>query len=54
MVKLEDLILDAKAWLTRGVWNPDEIFLHIHRAHRNVHYATIRKAIHIAKTELHK
>lgn len=54
MVKLDDLILDAKAWLARGVWNPDEIFLHIHRGNRNVHYATIRKAIHIAKTELLK
>lgn len=50
MVNLDYLILEAKQWLARGVWNPDEIFLHIHRDHRNVHYATIRKAIHLAKT----
>jgi hypothetical protein len=52
-VKLKDLVLDAKAWMSRGVWNPDEIFLHINRDRRNVHYATIRHAIHVAKSEIY-
>lgn len=50
--KLKELILDAKAWMARGVWNPDEIFLHLNRDYRHIHYATIRKAIHIAKSEI--
>lgn len=54
MVKLADLILYAKAYLARGVWNQDEIFLHLTRDHRQVHYATIRKAIHVAKSEIYK
>ena len=52
--KLKELILDAKAWMARGVWNPDEIFLHLNRDYRHIHYATIRKAIHIAKSEIYK
>ena len=54
MVNLSDLILAAKACMAGGVWNPDEIYICLSRDHRNVHYATIRKAIHIAKTELYK
>lgn len=54
MTRLADLILDAKAWMARGVWNPDEIFLALSRDHRNIHYATIRKAIHVAKSEIYK
>lgn len=53
-MKLVDLIIEAKAWLARGVWNPNEIFIHLNRDHRNVHYATIRKAIHVAKSEIYK
>ena len=52
--RLPDLILDAKAWLARGVWNPDEIFLILSRDNRNIHYNTIRRAIHIAKSEIYK
>ena len=52
--RMKELVLDAKAWMARGVWNPDEVFLHLGRDNRHVHYATLRKAIHIAKTELYK
>lgn len=52
--RMPDLILDAKAWMSRGVWNPDEIFLHLGRDYRYVHYATLRKAIHIAKSEIYR
>ena len=51
---LDDLVLDAKVWLARGVWNPDELFLHMNRENRYVHYSTIRRAIHRAKSEIYK
>lgn len=54
MIKLADLIVEAKAYMARGVWNPDEVFLHLGRDHRNIHYATLRKAIHVAKSEIFK
>ena len=53
MTKMTALVLEAKAWMARGVWNPDEIFLYLNRDNRYVHYATIRKAIHIAKSEIY-
>ena len=51
MVKLTQLIKEAKGHLGNGVWNPDELFLILQRDYRGVHYNTIRRAIHIAKTE---
>lgn len=51
--RMKELVLDAKAWLARGVWNPDEIYLYLERDNRHVHYATLRKAIHIAKSEIY-
>lgn len=49
---MADLIIDAKAWMARGVWDKDVLFVLLSRDHR-VHYATVRKAIHIAKTEIY-
>lgn len=54
MISLDRLVLEAKAWLARGVWEPDEIFRHLSHDFRNVHYNTIRRAVHIAKSEIFK
>lgn len=52
--RLADLVLDAKVWLARGVWEPDELFYKVQMDNKYIHYATIRKAIHIAKTDNYK
>jgi hypothetical protein len=51
--RLSDLILDAKVWMARGVWEPDELFYRVQMDNKYTHYATIRKAIHLAKTEIY-
>ncbi len=51
MTPLSQLIKEAKGHLSNGLWNPDELFLVLSRDRRGVHYNTIRRAIHIAKSE---
>lgn len=51
MVRLQQLIKEAKGHLNNGIWSPDELFLVLSREHRGVHYNTIRRAIHIAKSD---
>lgn len=49
-MKLEDLISLVKQCLAEGMWNPDDIHLHISEMRLGIHYSTIRKAIHLAKS----
>ena len=53
MTPLSQLIKEARGHLNNGIWAPDELFLVLSREHRGVHYNTIRRAIHIAKTEIY-
>ena len=53
MVKLKKLISDAKGLLAQGVWAPEDMYKSLSSKNRYVHYATIRKAIHIAKSEIY-
>lgn len=45
-----ELILEAKQWLARGVWDTTHLFNLMARPSRRVHYSRIRNAIHKAKT----
>lgn len=51
MTPLSQLIKEARGHLNNGIWSPDELFLVLSREHRGVHYNTIRRAIHIAKSD---
>jgi hypothetical protein len=48
MISDKQLISEALSLLGEGVYAPDDLFKKIYR--RGVHYARVRKAIHIAKT----
>lgn len=52
--KLTEVVREVKTLLDRGVWVPDILFAQLTQRYRRLHYATIRKAIHIAKTEIYK
>jgi len=51
---LQRVIRATKTLLDRGVWEPETLFDHLNRQYRHLHYATIRKAIHLAKSEIHR
>lgn len=47
--QFEELVLEAKTWLARGVCDQDEIFRYMQEPRRRIHYSVLRKAIHEAK-----
>lgn len=53
-MRVSDLVKEVKDLLARGVWQPHVLFLELNRRYRRLHYSTINKAIHIAKTEIYK
>lgn len=51
--KLQHYTAKARELLAEGVHDPIELFEKVYRGH-NVHYATVRRAVHIAKTSIFK
>lgn len=48
---LQALIKQVEDYLELGVYDPEELFDYVYPVNRPIHYATVRKAIHIAKTK---
>lgn len=47
---LQTLINQAERYIELGVYDQQELFNIIYPLNRPVHYATVRRAVHIAKT----
>lgn len=48
---LKNLVDRVKFYLELGVYDPEQLFVLVYPPDRSVHYATVRRAIHLAKTK---